>query len=77
MGRRIRRLFRRLETLDRPVIAAIHGYCLDGGLELALACDLRVASEKAQFGLPEANVRSMPGAGRRSGRGAESSGPAW
>lgn len=63
MGRQIRRLLRRLEVLDRPVVAAIHGYCLGGGLELALACDLRVASDKAQFGLPEANVGSMPGAG--------------
>lgn len=63
MGRQIRRLLRRLETLDRPVVAAVHGYCLGGGLELALACDLRVASDKAQFGLPEANVGSMPGAG--------------
>ncbi len=63
MGRQIRRLLRRLETLDRPVVAAIHGYCLGGGLELALSCDLRVASEKAQFGFPEVNVGSMPGAG--------------
>lgn len=63
MGRQIRRLLRRLEVFDRPVVAAIHGYCLGGGLELALACDLRVASDKAQFGLPEANVGSMPGAG--------------
>lgn len=63
MGRQIRRLLRRLEVSDRPVVAAIHGYCLGGGLELALACDLRVASDKAQFGLPEANVGSMPGAG--------------
>ena len=76
MGRQIRRLLRRLETLDRPVVAAVHGYCLGGGLELALACDLRVASEKAQFGLPEANVGSMPGAGGTQ-RLARLAGPGW
>ncbi len=59
----VHRVFRRLERLERPTIAAIHGYCLGGGLELALACDLRVAADTAQFGLPEARVGSMPGAG--------------
>ncbi len=76
MGRQIRRLLRRLETLDRPVVAAIHGYCLGGGLELALSCDLRVASDRAQFGLPEANVGSMPGAGGTQ-RLARLVGPGW
>ncbi|MDR7393205.1 MAG: enoyl-CoA hydratase-related protein [Armatimonadota bacterium] len=76
MGRQIRRLLRRLETLDRPVVAAVHGYCLGGGLELALSCDLRVASDKAQFGLPEANVGSMPGAGGTQ-RLTRLVGPAW
>ncbi len=59
----VHRVFRRLERLERPTIAAIHGYCLGGGLELALTCDLRVAADSAQFGLPEARVGSMPGAG--------------
>lgn len=59
----VRLVFGRLESLERPVIAAIHGYCLGGGLELALACDLRVAADSAQLGLPEARVGSMPGAG--------------
>jgi len=63
MAVRVRRVFRRIETIGKPFIAAIHGYALGGGLELALACDLRVASEAAQFGFPEANVGSMPGAG--------------
>lgn len=63
LGVRVRRVFGRLEDLGMPVIAAIQGYCLGGGLELALACDLRVAAEEAQFGFPEAKVGSMPGAG--------------
>ncbi len=63
LGVRVRRVFGHLEALSVPVIAAIHGYCLGGGLELALACDLRIAAEEAQFGFPESKVGSMPGAG--------------
>lgn len=47
----------------KPVIAAINGHCLAGGLELALACDIRIASEHATFGLPEVRWGLMPGAG--------------
>ncbi len=47
----------------KPVIAAINGHCLAGGLELALACDLRIAAEHATFGLPEVRWGMMPGAG--------------
>jgi E-phenylitaconyl-CoA hydratase len=47
----------------KPMIAAIHGHCLGGGLELALQCDLRIAAVSASFGLPEAKVASIPAAG--------------
>ncbi len=47
----------------KPIIAAINGYCLAGGFELALACDIRIASETATFGLPEVSLGIIPGAG--------------
>lgn len=54
--------FGTLQT-HKPVIAAINGYALGGGLELALLADIRICSENAQFGLPEVRVGSIPGAG--------------
>jgi E-phenylitaconyl-CoA hydratase len=49
--------------IDKPMIAAINGYALGGGLELALQCDIRIASSSASFGLPETRIGSMPGLG--------------
>jgi enoyl-CoA hydratase len=56
-------IFRRVETLGKPVIAAINGFCLGGGLELALSCHLRVAAEEAKLGLPEVTLGAIPGYG--------------
>jgi enoyl-CoA hydratase/carnithine racemase len=50
-------------SMAKPTIAAINGYCLGGGLELALQCDLRIASDNAKFGLPEVTLGFLPGAG--------------
>jgi len=57
------RVLRRMERMQQVFIAAVHGYALGGGCELALACDLRIASEDAQFGLPEVKLGILPGAG--------------
>lgn len=53
----------KLTRLEKPVIAAVNGFALGGGLELALACDLIIASEKAKFGLPECKLGLIPGYG--------------
>ena len=52
-----------IERTRVPVIAAIHGYCLGGGLEIALACDFRIAQRDAQLGFPEVNLGLLPGGG--------------
>lgn len=56
-------LMSKVEALGKPVIASIAGYCLGGGMELAMACHLRVASEKARFGMPEVTLGLIPGFG--------------
>ena len=61
--RHILKLFADIESCDRPVIAAINGFALGGGAELALACDFRIMSDTARFGVPEVRLGAIPGAG--------------
>lgn len=69
-------LFRKIETLEKPVIACVRGFALGGGCELAMACTLRIAAEDAKFGQPEVKLGVIPGYGgsqrlpRLVGRGA-------
>lgn len=62
LGRRFE-LWDRIRKISKPIIAAVSGYCLGGGNELAMNCDIIIASETASFGQPEVNVGIMPGGG--------------
>jgi len=61
LSRQGQQTFGKLEESDKPVVAAIDGYCLGGGMELATATDLRVASERSELGQPEHNLGLLPG----------------
>jgi len=72
LSRQGQQTFGKLEESDKPVVAAIDGYCLGGGMELATATDLRVASERSELGQPEHNLGLLPGWGGTSGSPASS-----
>ncbi|WP_418286770.1 3-hydroxyacyl-CoA dehydrogenase NAD-binding domain-containing protein [Halorubrum sp. DTA46] len=63
LSRRGQQTFGKLEESDKPVLAAIDGYCLGGGMELATAADMRIASERSEFGQPEHDLGLLPGWG--------------
>ncbi|MBI3598611.1 MAG: enoyl-CoA hydratase/isomerase family protein [Nitrospirae bacterium] len=63
LSKRGHAMFNKIEWMRKPVVAAINGFCLGGGLELALACHIRIAGDRARLGLPEIGLGIMPGFG--------------
>jgi enoyl-CoA hydratase/carnithine racemase len=59
----MQRTFDEIEAFEKPTVAAVNGFALGGGCELAMACDIRIASDNARFGLPETTLSVLPGAG--------------
>jgi enoyl-CoA hydratase len=60
---RIRKVFATMRACEQPIVAAIDGFCLGGGVEIAIVCDYRLASDRSRFGLPEVTLGIFPGAG--------------
>lgn len=63
LGSEMQRVYDEIEAFEKPTIAAVNGFALGGGCELAMSCDIRIAADAARFGLPETTLSVLPGAG--------------